>query len=266
MASSRSIEMLESIVVQFRARLGMKDVEYIELESVLEKMVHLFPGFSYRCVPDNMLHGAKGMYSSETEVMEIPSNVFLGMKNRIPHFRFSVAHEIAHVILKHEGVRFRHAERKAYEKANPSIWRDEREAEQFAALLLAPTHLAEQCKTATELQKKFGLSSDASEIRIKEIEAHNRRKNNEIRPLTPKVIDFLRYAEGKGYRVLKKVDLPPILPREAPQPMAGGSQSAPNLTQSIKSENEVCSGCGSLTLERIGLRLVCYHCGMRLPL
>jgi Zn-dependent peptidase ImmA (M78 family) len=258
--------MLELIVIQFRVRLGMKDVEYIELETVLEKMAHLFPGFSYRCVPDNKLRDAKGMYNPETELMEIPSNVFLGMKNRVPHSRFSVAHEIAHVVLKHEGVRFRHAERKAYEKLNSTIWRDEREAEKFAALLLAPTHLAEHCKTANELQKKFGLSRDASEIRITEIETHLRRKNNEIRPLTPKVVDFLRHAESKGYRVLKKVDLPPIRPREAPQPSSNSNQGVPNPTRPIKSESEVCSGCGNLTLERIGLRLVCRHCGMRLPL
>src|SRR6266436_6879957 len=194
------------------------------------------------------------MYNHETGLMEIPNSVFLGMKNRIPRCRFSVAHEIAHVVLKHEGVRFRHAERKAYERANPTIWRDEREAEQFAALLLAPTHLAEQCKIASELQKRFGLSSDASEIRIKEIEAHIRRKNNEIRPLTSKVIDFLRHAESKGYRVLKKVDLPPIRPEETRQHTSNNSQSAPKLTQPIKSENEVCSGCGNLAMERIGLR------------
>jgi Zn-dependent peptidase ImmA (M78 family) len=162
-------------------------------------------------------------------------------------------------------VRFRHAERKAYERANPTVWRDEREAEQFAALLLAPTHLAVQCKTASELQKRFGVSSDASEIRIKEIEAHTRRKNNEIRPLPSKIIDFLRHAESKGYRVLKKVDLPPFRPEETRQ-HTNNSQRAPKLTQQMTSENEVCSGCGNLALARVGLRLICSHCGMRLPL
>ena len=266
MASSRSIETQELIVIQFRTRLGMKDIEFIDLAAALEKMVHLFKGFSYRLVPDNKLHGANGMYNPETGLMEIPNSVFLGMKNRIPRCRFTVAHEIAHVALKHEGVRFRHIERKAYEKANPTIWRDEREAEQFAALFLAPTHLADKYKTAEEIYKTFGLSGDASEIRLKEIEAHIRRKNNELRPLTPKVIDFLRHAESKGYRVSRKVDLPPIRPREVPQPVSNRSQGMPTLTQSIKSENEVCGGCGNLTLERIGLRLVCRHCGMRLPL
>jgi Zn-dependent peptidase ImmA (M78 family) len=266
MASSRTPEVLELIVVQFRASLGMKDVEYIDLEAVLNKMTQLFPGFAYRQVPDDTLRGAKGMYDPETELMDIPNNVFSGMKNRIPHFCFSVAHEISHVVLKHEGVRFRHAQRKAYEKENPSIWRDEREAERFAALFLAPTHLAENCSTAAELQKKFGLSGEASEIRLKEIEAHIRRKNNEVRPLTPKVVDFLRYAESKGYRVSKKVDLPPIRPRVAPQQMLNSRQSVPEPTPPIKSENDVCRSCGNLTLERIGLRLVCRHCGMRLPL
>jgi Zn-dependent peptidase ImmA (M78 family) len=225
-------------------------------------MAQLLPGFGYRLVPDDALHGARGMYDPETELMDIPNNVFSGMQNGIPHFRFSVAHEIAHAVLRHEGVRFRQAERKVFEKAKPSIWRDEREAERFAAILLAPIHLAENCKTAEELQKKFGLSRKASEIRIKEIEAHIRRKHNELKPLTSKVVDFLRYADSKGYRVSKKIDLPPIRPREAPRPTLSSSQRVP----SIKSENDVCRSCGNLTLERVGLRLVCRHCGMRLPL
>jgi IrrE N-terminal-like domain len=105
MASSRTI--LESIVIRLRAKLKMTDVEYIDLKAVLEMMVVLFPGFSCRRVADRALHGANGMYNSDTDTIEIPNNVFLGMENRVPHFRFSVAHEIAHAVLKHEGVKFR---------------------------------------------------------------------------------------------------------------------------------------------------------------
>jgi Zn-dependent peptidase ImmA (M78 family) len=181
MASSRTI--LESIVIRLRAKLEMTDVEYIDIKAVLEMMVILFPGFSYRRVADSVLHGAKGMYNSDTDTIEIPNNVFLGMENRIPHFRFSVAHEIAHAVLRHEGVKFRHAERKAYEKANPSVWRDEREAEQFAAIFLAPTHLAKKCKTVGEIQSKFGLSTNAAEIRKKEIDSDIRRTNGEVRSI-----------------------------------------------------------------------------------
>jgi hypothetical protein len=176
MASSRTIEVLETIVMQFRARLGMRDIDYIDLHTVLQKMVNLFPGFNYRRVPDNELHGAKGTYNSDTGLLDIPNNVFVGMEGKVPHFRFSVAHEIAHVVLKHEGVRFRHAARKAYEKARPSIWRDEREAERFAALLLAPTHLAEKSGSTSEIQNRFGLSLNAAEIRKREIEAYVRSK------------------------------------------------------------------------------------------
>lgn len=269
MASSRTIEILKSIVVRFREMLGIIDVEYIDLEAVLEIMVRLFPGFSYRCVPDDELHGAKGMYNSETDTMEIPNNVFLGMKNRIPHFRFSVAHEIAHAVLRHEGVRFRHAERKAYEKANSNVWRDEREAEKFAAIFLAPTHLAKKCKTVEELQRTFGLSSDASEIRMKEIEANIRRTNGEVPPLPPKVIDFLRYAESKGYRTSRlKVDLPRNQPCQSPQTGATDRHETKKtkVAQPSPSDIEICSGCGNLSLDRVGLRLVCRNCGMRLPL
>jgi hypothetical protein len=191
------------------------------------------------------------------------------MKTCIPQFRFSVAHEIAHAVLRHQGVRFRHAERKAFEKANPNVWRDEREAEKFAAIFLAPTHLAKKCKNVEELQRKCGLSSGASVIRMKEIEAHIRRTNGEVPPLPPKVVDFLRYAESKGYRISRlKVDLPRNQTCQTSQATttARCETNKTNTAPRSSSDIEICNGCGNLSLDRVGLRLVCRNCGMRLPL
>jgi hypothetical protein len=56
----RSIEALEEIVLRFRAKLGMTDVEYIDLEAVLQAMVSLLPGFSYETIPDDQLRDAGG--------------------------------------------------------------------------------------------------------------------------------------------------------------------------------------------------------------
>jgi hypothetical protein len=268
MASPRTIKELEFIAIQFRNALGMTDVEYIDLTIVLEKMKDLFGGFNYQRVPAAKLHSSRGMYDPDTGLMEIPENVFAGMESGVSHHRFSVAHEISHVVLKHQGVRFRHAKRKAYEKVDGAVWRDEREAEKFAAILLAPTHLAIKCKNVEELQSTFGLSRPAAEIRNQEIEASIRTRNGELRPLPPKVVDFLRYAESKGYRVSNsKVELPPLQPSGITQSNAvSGQQGRLTGLQSVPSGSEICGGCGNLTLDRVGLRLVCRTCGMRLPL
>lgn len=255
MASSRNIEALELIVVQFRKTLGINDVIYIDLKVVLEKMKVMFPGFTCQRVPDNDFHGAKGMYDPVTESMQIPDTVFSGMENRVPHHRLSVAHEIAHVVLNHDGLRFRHATRRAYEKADPKLWRDEREAERFAALLLAPTHLAASRNTIEDLEQTFGLSRRAAEIRKLEIEAHLRKKNGETREIPPSVIDFLNYARSKGYKV--------SFPVPEPKRVKLGPQRELRLPSS---DSEICLGCGYLSLERVGLQLVCRNCGKRLSL
>jgi Zn-dependent peptidase ImmA (M78 family) len=220
------------------------------------------------------------MYDSRTDTMKIPNSIFWGMRNRIPYCRFSVAHEIAHAILGHGGIRFRHAEKRAYEKANPDIRRDEREAEQFAAILLAPTHLAKKCKSIEEVKERFGLSDRAAEIRAKEIEAHLRREKGEKPALTQKVVDFLKYAESKGYRTSKvKVDLDStLIYREAvakdrecvknAQPSAARlAADSPTSESSTASKTqylrEICNVCRQPKVFPLGPKSKCDNCGTR---
>jgi len=57
--------------------------------------------------------------------------------------RFTIAHEVAHVALWHDGVRFRGNTNALAEETVRKIRRQEREAERFAAAFLAPAHLAD---------------------------------------------------------------------------------------------------------------------------
>ena len=83
--------------------------------------------------------------------------------------RFTLAHEIGHVVLKHRDVGFQTV------KPRSKLTLRERQADVFAAELLMPKHIFQDAyfnrgiKDVNELVKLFGVSMQAVEIRIEQI-------------------------------------------------------------------------------------------------
>lgn len=254
-------EELKRLVLRLRQRLGLEDVFRLDMRVVLEKMKELFPNFHYERVRDSELKDGEGWYDASQSLLRIPDKTFNALNHHVPRAAFTVAHEIAHWALAHEGERFRRPQKQAYEHATLNIRREEREAEQFAALFLAPDHLAESCGTVDEVQRKFGLSRRAAEIRKEELDADARRRKGEQRPLPAGVVDFLQRARAKGYKVTSLPDEPHRTSTIDP-PKTQAFQSS----RATQDANELCTNCGNITLTRTGLELVCATCGLKLAL
>ena len=87
---------------------------------------------------------------------------FLLANNRLPQgrFRFSIAHELGHVLLNHEPLKH------IYEQRKPAI---ERQADSFAAELLLPERfLRGDCAdyTMPELAKRYKVSRQSLELQL----------------------------------------------------------------------------------------------------
>lgn len=261
MSKRYEVEELKRLALRLREHLRMKDILHLDMLGVLETMKTLIPGFDYKRVSDSEVKDGEGLYDSELPYLRIPDATFEALKRNEPRARFTCAHEIGHWVLDHEGQRFRRAERKAYEQSKPSIRRDEREAEQFAAFFLAPDHLAESFSTISDLQTRFGLSRPAAEIRKRELDVDARRKRGEPRPLPNSIIDFLEQARAKGYRVTSLRNDPKqprqITPQNTPKPTSARAPST---------ETEICGNCGNCSMTLNGLEMVCSVCGKRLAL
>lgn len=102
----------------------------------------------------------------------------------IPRKRFTVAHELGHILLGHVG---------EYELVNrepgPSDNPVEREANVFASRLLAPACVLWGCgvKTAEDIQNIAGISKQAAEYRMERMELLYQRDKFLTSPLERKV-------------------------------------------------------------------------------
>jgi len=74
--------------------LGLENVVCLDMLSVLFKTQQLFPGFSYRRVPDHeLLDGKEAMH--EAGELRIADKIFRALERGEPRARFTAAHELA---------------------------------------------------------------------------------------------------------------------------------------------------------------------------
>jgi IrrE N-terminal-like domain len=264
MSRRYSTEDLKEIALRLRRKINQEDTLRLNMRAVLDELARASSKFKWEPIPDAEVGDGEGLYDPNDKGLRIPNRILAALDNGSRRASFTVAHEISHWLLDHKGPRYRRAERKAYELERPDIRRDEREADQLAAFILAPDHLAEHCRSVHELREKFGLSHRAAQIRWKELEADRRRKSGEKPELPSAVVAYLRERKQKGDKVTS-LDEPSSCPepRTRPEPML---PTARRVAQEWRGEPELCIRCGHLTAFRLGLQLCCDACGHREPL
>ena len=118
----------------------------------------------------------------------------------------TVAHEIAHLYLKHEGIRNRSITKSISEITVSQVKKEEHEAKRFAAVFLAPSHLIDDIMTPEDIARKFNISLSSAILRRDEVDKLNRRRAGINRELPPVVIDYLREARRRGYKPMTDID------------------------------------------------------------
>lgn len=210
MKPSRNIDELEQIAARIRCGAGLENVGTFDvIEAVEHRLPKIFPGLKLIRVSDEQLPHAEAEANSSTNTILIRESTYQLAKDWRPRARLIVMEEVCHIALGHNGPRFRR------HPTQGKIWgaaekRDEHEARQLAALLLAPTSLAKECSSPEEIAERFFLSAEASEYRWGEVQRAKRRETGKPRDLPPGVIDLLREQKRKGYPVtsLKDQDNP----------------------------------------------------------
>lgn len=141
-------EDVERIARQLRITLGIDDQLRPDMMTVIVKLKEHGIIKNYVRVCDEDMPDDEAFYDSDDKLLYIRESTFCAANAMYTHTdaerqhaRFTIAHEIGHVVLKHEGRHFRGKTSAAAKKIPSQVRWNERDAERFAAAFLAPAHL-----------------------------------------------------------------------------------------------------------------------------
>jgi Zn-dependent peptidase ImmA (M78 family) len=205
----------------------------------------------YVTIPDSQMAGIEARYEASERKIYLSSSVAAALRNGEPRARWTVAHEIGHLALRHQS-RNRLSTGRSREAFNSGQNRDEIDANRFAASFLAPANstTVKEITSADGLARRFIISRQAAERRFDEFQRFAARHSPKGRALPPKVLDFLAQAARRGHKLSTSL-----------------RDEVTLHTASIASkyEGDPCPNpaCGQLRMVRRGLNCVCEACGAR---
>jgi putative toxin-antitoxin system antitoxin component (TIGR02293 family) len=197
---TRTVEAIRELAHQVRVDLGIEDQAAPDMYEVLQKLPKKFPQIRVEIV-DNEKTMMAALARVDTRGLFIQKDVFENLATGDVRARFTIAHEIGHLILHREHSRrfYRHDSG----KARLASVREEREAMIFASEFLMPAVLA-RYQTAAEIEKKFRVSAAAAQIRARELQLANKI------PLAPAIRarpEIVNELTGYGFSEKELFDL-----------------------------------------------------------
>jgi hypothetical protein len=190
---------------KLRTEVGIDDRFCPDMIFVLNELTRLGKIKGFVCVPDEKMTD-DASYDSDERLLNVRESVFrvldhplLGPKQDRRRARFSIAHELGHMVSGHDGKYFRGPTSGKAIMLGSRIRPRENEANKFAAAFLAPSHLAKPIMTVEQISELFDISMYAAELRREALAKMDRRARKIDRPLPKGVADWLREQREKGY-------------------------------------------------------------------
>jgi len=142
-------EDFEAAARNLRIRLGVDDQLRPDMTTVIIKLKHAGMIEDYLRIPDEEMPDDEAFFDSEKRLLCLRESTFCAAsaiytytETQRRRARYTIAHQIGHIALGHDGIRYRGQTDRISKELIGKIRRQEREAERFAAAFLAPQHLA----------------------------------------------------------------------------------------------------------------------------
>lgn len=146
--AGRSDDDIESAARKLRIELGIDDQLRPDMPTVIVKLKDCGLIKNYVRVPDNEMPDDEAFFDSKERLLYIRESTFCAANAMFTYSeaerrraRFTIAHEIGHVALGHQGIHYRGTTDTQARKLSRRVGKDEREAHRFAAAFLVPAHL-----------------------------------------------------------------------------------------------------------------------------
>lgn len=167
--SPLSNEKIKTYAQRFRDMLDLKDQTYLRLDVLLEGLA-ASETIELEIVEDRFLPKRYAVTYPDKNKIVLQESVYDALCNDDNHARFTVAHELGHLIM--------HRNQMAYARSKVPgghrIYEDsEWQADVFASHFLIDSRLVQKNLTITEISENFGVSMQAAEAWVRK----NRAKN-----------------------------------------------------------------------------------------
>jgi IrrE N-terminal-like domain len=139
---------------------------WVPLDRVIELLPSFLPGFVCEICEPHEMGGDHGQTDPDKQVIRIREDVYEQMCHGQGRDRFTVAHELGHLML-HQGQRAIVYSRSGGASTAPIYQNSEWQADTFAsAFLIDEVHLS-TCQSVEDVQAAFGVSRPAAEARFR---------------------------------------------------------------------------------------------------
>lgn len=256
MTPERELQIEES-ADRVRAQLYVYDLVPFDLKVAIARIGDLgsAPRASIVFLPKGQMKHDEAYTDCQSKKVFLPNTFLNELGPEFPRNRFTLAHELGHLVLSHSGVRSRAVLGRDFRKqANVSgVWQEEAEAHHWAGVFLMPTKIVIECKTPSELAIRCGVSLDAARIRMENLERRRRRFKGEARPIpemTKNLITELFSLTGttpKSFKIVQSEQMQKTVTAKSAD--IQGYLSIP------------CPKCGNCTLLPEGGCTTCKSCG-----
>lgn len=142
-----------------------------------QELRQIFPKLRFKVVDDNLMPHEEARAYPRSWLIWIRRSIYEGLVRGRVRGRWTLVHELAHVLFQHPRRQLPRSETVKYSKSNRIY---EREANLFAAGFLAPFEMIENCKSAAEIKSIARISLEAAQFRLQELNVEIIRKREAI--------------------------------------------------------------------------------------
>lgn len=174
MVSPRTRDNIRRDTFLFRKKLGMDQTSYFPIVRFMELVLpQSDPTFSFEVVEDEELCGVQAEYIPHLNTVRVKNSVYEGATDNNWWARSTLAHELGHYYY-HDEHSVRYAKLDPGQRIPPD-YDPERQANIFAAELLAPIHLIKGL-TSAQISRTFGVSRTIANRQLLALERITKRQ------------------------------------------------------------------------------------------
>lgn len=167
-----SARVINDLAYSFRGLLGLPKEGKICMALAYDlATIKLGDAFQYEVVEDHLMPDDMALTYPDSCLIQIKASVFNGACAGVPRDRFTLAHEVGHLLM-HGGLPLHRAyDSSIYKPYRSSEW----QADEFAGALLMPESCIDTKGSLESIAYEFGVSGSAAGTRVRNLNRRNQK-------------------------------------------------------------------------------------------